>query len=94
MPRHVASLLRTLRQHSEEKTGYAIGQARPDVLRQPQRRFYRQLELELRRFVFIDEIWTATNTMGSHGPCAKGERFRIATFMAIVRQLRWSRACA
>lgn len=54
-----------------------IEQDRPDVLRQRQRWFDRQIDLEPERLVFIDETWTATNMTRSHGRRAKGERLRM-----------------
>lgn len=60
-----------------KKTGHAIEQDRPDVLRQRQRWFDGQIDLEPERLVFIDETWTATSMTRSHGRCAKGERLRM-----------------
>jgi len=60
-----------------KKTGHAIEQDRPDVLRQRRHWFDSQLDLEPQRLVFIDETWTATNMTRSHGRCAKGERLRM-----------------
>ncbi|MFN4019658.1 MAG: IS630 family transposase [Erythrobacter sp.] len=61
----------------QKKTGHAIEQDRPDVLRQRQRWFDHQLDLDPERLVFIDETWTATNMTRSHGRCPKGERLRM-----------------
>ena len=60
-----------------KKTGHAIEQDRPDVLKQRQAWFNGQLDLHPERLVFIDETWTATNIARSHGRCAKGERLRM-----------------
>ncbi|MET3722861.1 hypothetical protein ABIC35_000752 [Sphingomonas trueperi] len=59
------------------RTGHAIEQDRPDVLRQRQRCFDGQINLEPERLAFIDESWTATNMSRSHERCAKGERLRM-----------------
>ncbi|GGD74814.1 hypothetical protein GCM10010990_25610 [Croceicoccus mobilis] len=61
----------------KKKTGHAIEQDRPDVLRQRQHWFDNQLDLEPERLVFIEETWTATNMTRSHGRCPKGERLRM-----------------
>ncbi|AUX69607.1 IS630 family transposase [Porphyrobacter sp. HT-58-2] len=61
----------------QKKTGHAIEQDRPDILRQRQRWFEGQLDLDPERLVFIDETWTATNMTRSHGRCPKGERLRM-----------------
>ena len=63
--------------HAQKKTGHAIEQDRPDVLRQRRYWFDDQLDLEPERLVFIDETWTATNMTRSHGRCARGERLRM-----------------
>ena len=75
--RYGASLFRPSRDHAQKKTGHAIEQDRPDVLRQRQAWFDGQFDLEPERLVFIDETWTATNMTRSHGRCAKGERLRM-----------------
>ncbi|MYL99554.1 IS630 family transposase [Novosphingobium sp. FGD1] len=62
---------------TQKKTGHAIEQDRPDVLKQRQDWFEGQLDLEPERLVFIDETWTATNMTRSHGRCPKGERLRM-----------------
>ena len=59
------------------KTGHAIEQDRPDVLRQRRDWFDGQLDLDPERLVFIDETWTATNMTRSHGRCARGKRLRM-----------------
>ncbi|MGB5214522.1 MAG: IS630 family transposase [Anderseniella sp.] len=61
----------------QKKTGHAIEQDRPDVLRQRRAWFDGQLDLEPERLVFIDETWTATNMTRSHGRCRRGERLRM-----------------
>ncbi|WP_242528366.1 IS630 family transposase [Novosphingobium sp. PY1] len=61
----------------QKKTGHAIEQDRPDVLRQRRHWFDGQLDLDPERLVFIDETWTATNMTRSHGRCPKGERLRM-----------------
>jgi len=60
-----------------KKVGHAVEQDRPDVLKQRQAWFDRQLDLAPERLVFIDETWTATNMTRSHGRCARGERLRM-----------------
>jgi transposase len=60
-----------------KKTGHAVEQDRPDVLRQRERWFDGQLDLDPVRLVFIDETWTATNMTRSHGRCPRGERLRM-----------------
>ncbi|UBS32863.1 IS630 family transposase [Altererythrobacter sp. N1] len=61
----------------QKKTGHAIEQDRPDVLKQRRDWFDGQIDLEPERLVFIDETWTATNMTRSHGRCPKGERLRM-----------------
>ncbi|MFC6928876.1 IS630 family transposase, partial [Novosphingobium lubricantis] len=61
----------------KKKTGHAVEQDRPDVLKQRHHWFDGQIDLEPERLVFIDETWTATNMTRSHGRCAKGERLRM-----------------
>ncbi|MGV3458137.1 IS630 family transposase [Sphingomonas sp.] len=61
----------------QKKTGHAIEQDGPDVLRQRQRWFDGQIDLEPERLVFIDETWTANNMTRSHSRCARGERLRM-----------------
>lgn len=36
-----------------------------------------QLDLDPAKLVFIDETWTATNMVRTHGRCRKGERLRM-----------------
>jgi len=36
-----------------------------------------QLDLDPDKLVFIDETWTATNMVRTHGRCRKGERLRM-----------------
>jgi transposase len=60
-----------------KKTGHAIEQDRPDVLKQRQHWFDSQLDLDPECLVFIDETWTATNMIRSYGRCPKGERLRM-----------------
>ena len=61
----------------KKKTGHAIEQDRPDILKQRREWFEGQIDLEPERLVFIDETWTATNMTRSHGRCPKGERLRM-----------------
>jgi transposase len=63
--------------HAEKKTGHAVEQDRPDVLKKRLDWFDGQLDLDPERLVFIDETWTATNMTRSHGRCRKGERLRM-----------------
>ena len=67
-----------------KKTGHAIEQDRPDVLRQQQRWFDGQLNLDPERLVFIDETWTATIMTRSHGRCPSGEQLRMGFPQALV----------
>lgn len=60
-----------------KKTGHAIEQDRPNILRRRHTWFAGQLDLELERLVFIDETWTSTNMTRSYGRCRKGERLRM-----------------
>ena len=69
--------LRPTQDHAQKKSGHAIEQGRPDVLRQRRAWFDYQLDLEPERLIFIDETWTGTNMARSHGRCARGERLRI-----------------
>ena len=63
--------------HAQKKTGHAVEQDRPDVLKKRLDWFDGQLDLDPERLVFIDETWTATNMTRSHGRCRKGERLRM-----------------
>lgn len=49
-------------------------QDRADVRSQREAWFDGQLDLDPARQVFIDERWTASNMMRSHGRCRRGER--------------------
>ncbi|QCI79644.1 IS630 family transposase [Hankyongella ginsenosidimutans] len=75
----VAGLHRFFARHgiTRKKTGHAIEQDRPDVLKQRLDWFEEQIDLEPERLVFIDETWTATNMTRSHGRCPRGERLRM-----------------
>jgi transposase len=77
------------RSMTRKKTEHAIEQDRPDVLRQRQRWFDCQLDLDLERLVFIDETWTANNMTRSHGRCARGERLRMGFLHG---QRKWPQA--
>lgn len=57
-----------------KKTGHAVEQDHPDVLRQRRQWFNGQMDLEPERLVSIDETWTATEMTRSHESCQKGER--------------------
>jgi transposase len=65
------------RHHAQKKTGHAVEQDRPDVLKKRLDWFEGQLDLDPNRLVFIDETWTATNMTRSHGRCRKGERLHM-----------------
>jgi transposase len=71
------ALLRQAQDHAQKKSGHAIEQDRPDVLKQRRAWFDYQLDLEPERLIFIDETWTATNMARSHGRCPRGERLRM-----------------
>jgi transposase len=71
------ALFPAARDHAEKKTGHAVEQDRPDVLKQRQDWFDGQFDLDPERLVFIDETWTATNMARSHGRCRRGERLRM-----------------
>src|SRR5690606_8557051 len=71
------ALLSPPRRHAEKKTGHAVEQDRPDVLRKRRAWFEAQPDLDPGRLVFIDETWTATNMARSHGRCRRGERLRM-----------------
>lgn len=62
---------------AQKKTGHAIEQDRPDILKQRREWFEGQTDLEPERLVFIDETWAATNMTRSHGRSPKGERLRM-----------------
>ncbi|NNF73313.1 MAG: IS630 family transposase [Rhodobacteraceae bacterium] len=75
-----SSLWRFFRRHGitpEKKTGHAVEQDRPDVLKRRLDWFDGQLDLDPERLVFIDETWTATNMARSHGRCRRGQRLRM-----------------
>jgi transposase len=61
----------------EKKTGHAVEQDRPDVLKKRRDWFEAQPDLDPGRLVFIDETWTATNMARTHGRCRRGERLRM-----------------
>lgn len=63
--------------HAEKKTGHAVEQDRPDVLKQRRAWFDAQPDLDPERLVFVDETWTATNMARSHGRCPRGARLRM-----------------
>lgn len=62
---------------AQKKTGHAVEQDRPDVLKKRLDWFEGQLDLDPDKLVFIDETWTATNMTRSHGRCRRGERLRM-----------------
>lgn len=62
---------------AQKKTGHAVEQDRPDVLKRRHDWFDGQLDLDPDKLVFIDETWTATNMTRSHGRCRRGERLRM-----------------
>ena len=71
------AVLPTPRHYSEKKTGHAIEQDRPDILKKRRAWFDAQPDLDPERLVFIDETWTATNMARSHGRSGRGERLRM-----------------
>lgn len=79
--RHVqvraVSVLPAPRDNSEKKTGHAIEQDRADVLSKRRAWFDAQPDLDPERLVFVDETWTATNMVRSHGRCRRGARLRM-----------------
>lgn len=62
---------------AQKKTGHAVEQDRPDVLKKRLDWFEGQRDLDPDKLVFIDETWTATNMTRSHGRCRRGERLRM-----------------
>ena len=75
--RHDAAVLPPPPHHAQKKTGHAIEQDRPDVVRQRRAWFDGQTDLDPERLVFIDETWAKTNMARSHGRCPRGERLRM-----------------
>lgn len=78
----------------EKKTAHASEQDRPDILKQREAWFERQLDLDPTRLVFIDETWATTNMARKYGRAPKGERLRASvphghwkttTFVAALR---------
>lgn len=63
--------------HAQKKTGHAVEQDRPDVLKRRRAWFDAQPDLDPERLVFVDETWTATNMARSHGRCPRGARLRM-----------------
>src|SRR5580698_9559077 len=59
--RHDPAFLRAARDHTQKKTAHASEQNRPDVLKQREDWFERQLDLDPERLIFIDETWASTN---------------------------------
>ena len=55
-----------------KKTGRAVEQDRPDVLRKRRDRFEAPPDLDPSKLVLIDETWTATNMARTHGRCRSG----------------------
>jgi transposase len=75
-----SALSRFFRRHGitrKKKTGHAVEQDRPDVLRKRRAWFETQPDLDPERLVFIDEPWAATNMARSHGRCRRGDRLRM-----------------
>lgn len=73
---------------------HASEQDRPDVVEARARWLQEQATLAPERLVFIDETWTKTNMIRSHGRCARGKRllgkapfghWRTSTFIAALR---------
>jgi hypothetical protein len=62
-----------------KKTGHAAEEGRPDTLAARRWWFNLQLDLDLERLVFIDEIWTATIRAFAHGCCRTGQRLHIGS---------------
>jgi transposase len=60
-----------------KKTGHAIEQDRPDVLRQRRAWFDGQIDLDPERLVFIDETWAKTTMARTYGRCPRGQRRRM-----------------
>jgi hypothetical protein len=60
-----------------KKTGHAIEQDRPDVLRQRRAWFDGQIDLDPERLVFIEETWAKTNMARTYGCCSRGLRLRM-----------------
>ncbi len=87
-------MLSAARDHKEKKTGHAVEQDRPDVLKKRLDWFNGQLDLDPERLVFIDETWTATNMARSHGRCQRASGCGWAFRMVIARPPLWSQGCA
>lgn len=66
-----ASVLRAPCHHAEKRTGHAIEQDRPDILRQRRGWFEGQCDLAPERSAFIDDTWTTANMTRSHGRAPK-----------------------
>jgi hypothetical protein len=60
-----------------KKTGHALEQDRPDILKRRRAWFEAQPDLDPERLVFIDETWAKTNMARTHGRCRRGERLRM-----------------
>lgn len=58
---------------SLEKTVFAIEQDRPNRARKRARWKKYQGRIDPSRLVFIDKTWAKTNTIHSHGWCARGK---------------------
>ncbi len=71
------AVLRPTRPDAEKKTGHAVEQDRPDVLKKREDWFEGQLDLDPNDLIFIDETWTATNMGRTHRRCRRGERLRM-----------------
>ncbi|WGJ13747.1 IS630 family transposase [Methylocapsa sp. D3K7] len=59
-----------------KKTAHAQEQQRPDVQQQRREWFARQLDLDPRKLVFIDETGASTNLARKSGRCRRGRRLR------------------
>ena len=79
----------------KKKTGHAIKQDRPDILKRRWAWFGEQPNLDPERLVFIDETWAKTNMVSTHGRARRDERlcrgipfghWKATTFVAGLTQ--------
>ena len=76
LDRVALAVLSAPRDYADTKSGHAVEQDRPDVLKIRAARFDGQRDLGSDRLVFIDETWMAANMARSHGR-HRGERLRM-----------------
>ena len=70
-------MFRTPRSVTKKRTGHAIEQDQPDILKERATWAEAKPDLDPARLVFIDETWTTTNMARTHGRWTRGEPLRM-----------------